>query len=107
MNINAAGRQAEGLADAASGEADIAQRMGFIHHQQQVMATLGFHGAGQIQNLPVHAIDALTDQQAAAKIAPRLFHDLVQAVPIAIFIGEDFRARQLGAGDDAVMRPRS
>ena len=97
VDINAAGRQAEGFAHAAAGGADIAQRMGLIHHQQKIMTFLGLNGAGQIQDLAIHAVHALAHQQAAAEIAALLLHDAVEFIPIAILLGIGLGARQLGA----------
>ena len=57
------------------------KRVRFVHHQQQVVALLGFHRALQVQDLAVHAVDAFGHDQAAAETGAFLVQQRVQRRP--------------------------
>src|ERR1043166_5853543 len=90
-DVDVAGGEAEMLGDAAPGAPEDAEGMRLVDHQHEPVAALRLDGARRRENIAVHAVDALGDEEAAPCRRAQLREEPVERCPILVPEAENLR----------------
>ncbi len=93
----------EVFADAPAGLPEHAHGMGFIDHEQGLVAFFDFDEIGQIGDVAVHAVDAFDDDEHAAILMAELGEEAIGLLPIVVCKRPASGAGKDGSFDDAVV----
>ena len=91
------------FADAAPGFAEHAERMGFVDHQEGLVALLDVDEARQVGDVAIHAVEAFDDDQRALEVAADFAEDVFQRGRVVVVEGAAGGAGKLDAFENAVV----
>ena len=81
----------EVLAQSRPSAAEHPEGMGLVDHQEGLVPALDFNETRQIRAVPVHAVDALDDDQHPLVTGPLLAQDLIEGLPVVVRKGQPAR----------------